>query len=195
MFDSKWNDIHATKEWGIIPDQWFIDFVDKEYPEPATFLDLGCAVGAQTLPLAEKGHTVIAVDGSLPAIERLSKKFTDEHKVIAIVADISEADFKPQCFDCIVDICTLQMLSWKDASTVIQRAKKWLKPNGIFFSKMATSPHTDKFNRGVKVRLVDIDGVKELFEGYNGNSKLVQTLVRDELITHWVTEARLKNIS
>jgi len=201
-FDPKWEKIHSEFVWHTFPDELIMSLVMMHYgatPVPSsstTFLDLGCGTGAQTIPLVGRGFEVIAVDGSATAIKRLLDHYKDKSvpNLECIVADITAIDYEPSSIDCVLDVCTLQMLPFTEAYEIIQKARKWLKPGGRFFAKMACEPFEVSLVRTDYIRLIQNDDIEKLFKGYSLTAKQWFGITGDgRKASHWVIDAEVKD--
>jgi SAM-dependent methyltransferase len=178
----EWDEVHKVVPWGSVPDRNFEKFVAQNWgvgpPVVATavprFLDLGCGAGAQAIWLAEQGYKVHAIDGSLAALDRLSERrrrlaVATADRIIGFNIDLSqirEGEFRDQCFDCALDVCCLQHLAEDDAVAVAQKARRWLKPGGWFWSKQAIPPFDHTLNRVSFIRMATMESLRRMFVGY-----------------------------
>src|SRR5882672_8542801 len=111
-FGVEWNEIHSKKT-NAYPDNMLARFVAKHYYDAPIrkdikFLDVGCGNGANTWYLAREGFSVAAIDGSTLAMERLRLRLKEENlEAFLGCGDITKLDFKPDYFDCIIDISSL----------------------------------------------------------------------------------------
>lgn len=101
----------------------------------------GCATGTVT-PLAKLGYSVVGVDISPVAIEKLNKAIHREglsELATAIVGDAEEPDFKPGQFDL---ICCSGALHHLDITKAIESWEKLLKSNGkiVFVEPQKLNP-------------------------------------------------------
>lgn len=194
-FDPKWEEIHSEQYWGNTPDGYLISFLSKHYSKPPkSFLDLGCGTGANTFLLYGMGHDVVAVDGSKSAVERLVKNIQNPElfgRILPLCSDFISLEVPPESFDCIIDVASLQQCSLPEIAGVLRSARKWLRPGGRFFSKMACEPF-DKSLLRVPSRMFDLQTISNLFEGYNCECHQETGYVKgDKIITHWIIEAQV----
>jgi SAM-dependent methyltransferase len=201
-FNPEWDKIHREFVWHTFPDELIMSLVMQHYgatPVPSssvTFLDLGCGTGAQTIPLVGRGFTVTAVDGSSAAISRLLNHYKNKPapNLELIVADITTLELDPSSIDCVIDVCTLQMIPFKEQWGIVQKARKWLKPGGRFFAKMACEPFDPTINRTSFMKLTHNDDIWELFKGYSLTAKQWFGMTGDgRQASHWVIDAEVED--
>jgi ubiquinone/menaquinone biosynthesis C-methylase UbiE len=95
-------------------------------------VDLGCGTGQISLPLAERGAEVLAVDVSPAMITRLLSQA--EHRGLTHVAGLAlsaeNLRLPPGCADLVVSSYALHHLRDADKERVITAAFEWLRPGG-----------------------------------------------------------------
>lgn len=197
----EWELVHRQMMWGTIPERNFVKWVEDTYQgdvrRAVSFLEVGCGVGAQALWLAERGHTVRAVDVSPTAIQRLDARIMqagETHRIITEVADVTSRQYEASSFDCIVDICSLQHVSESDAIMVAQRARHWLKPRGWLYMKQAIEPFDRTLNRVSFIRCGDLTTIQKMFTGYPVvKIDMIREIVRgDKEVFHIIVKAQVK---
>lgn len=198
-FDPEWEKIHREFVWHTFPDELIMSLVMQHYgaaPVPSShikFLDLGCGTGAQTIPLVGRGFKVTAVDGSTVAISRLLNHLPAPNLEL-IVADITKLKIEPSSIDCTLDVCTLQMMPFKEQYEIVQKARKWLRPGGRFFAKMACEPFDLTLNRTSFMKLTHKDDIWELFKGYSLTATQWHGITGDgRKASHWLIDAEVKD--
>lgn len=140
----QWNKVYSTKDMAQYPDNMLIRFVARNYykvpnRKDIKFLDVGCGVGASTWYLSREGFSVVAIDRSPVAMERLRVRLKSENlEAFMGCGDISKLDFKPDFFDAIIDISSLCYVPIDDLVGVMKSLHKVLKPGGKFFSMTPT---------------------------------------------------------
>src|SRR5262249_55757028 len=114
-FDPRWEHWHAAKARGRWPNEHFVRFVMKNYgavPERSkvTFLDLGCGGCGNVRFLSEEGFNVVGVDASANALARAIELIPLGRLNVKLVqGDVTnDLGVGHDCFDCVVDVCTLQ---------------------------------------------------------------------------------------
>lgn len=150
MFDTQWDTLFATKEWGKYPPEHVVRFVARNWyrvPDRSTvkLLDIGCGPGACSWFMAREGFSVCGIDGSPTAITKANKRLSDEN----LSADLRVGDFcKPlpwpdSFFDGVIDNAAILYAngSWK---AVLGEVHRVLKPGGRLhsacFGKLCTRP-------------------------------------------------------
>lgn len=189
-FDAAWETEHARRAWGAYPCEHLVRFVSRNaWPRnDLQFLDLGCGAGAQSIFLAKHGR-VVAVDGSQSAIDRINCKASC---IVTQCLDLCDLRFPDHKFDCIVDVASLQCLPFNDAKAIIQRARRWLKPDGWFFSFTDGGTDSRLHTVGI-VQSRSLGEVISMFEGYD--HKIGSEIVTrpDYLATRsWIVEAKVR---
>ena len=106
-----------------------------------TVVDVGAGVGRVSIPLAEAGHDVIAVDIDPGSIMELRARARDLDLVFdAAVQDARDLWLPRQVPLIIVPCSTIQMLGGRrDRGRFIERAAYWLEPGGC----LAVALHSD----------------------------------------------------
>ena len=107
-FDTTWETIHATQEWGKYPAEPVIRFVARNYYNKVRrtikILDFCCGAGSNTWYLAREGFDVYAFDGSVSAVNKVEKRLEKENlKADLRVLDACEINYKDNFFDCVID--------------------------------------------------------------------------------------------
>jgi len=141
-FDENWEKAHAARQWGKYPNEMLVKFIMGHYKNTPVrkdikILEIGCGAGANLAFAAKEGFDSYAFDGSPSAIENTKRFLNAENlKATLAVEDAANIDslFAPQLFDVIFDICTLCHMKYEEASMVVDKAIKRLKPGGRFFS-------------------------------------------------------------
>lgn len=95
-------------------------------------LDLGCGTGQLSIPLAEAGADVIAVDISPSMIERLAAKAETAgiRNLKGVVVPIEKLDVPPQSLDLVVSNYAMHHLRDGDKAALLKKANTWLRPGG-----------------------------------------------------------------
>jgi S-adenosylmethionine-dependent methyltransferase len=114
-------------------------YLDKYLPRRGRILEVGCATGAYTIPLAKRGYTVTAVDFSPPEIEVCRQKAKAERvadNVNCIVADARDlSDITGNDFDAALVMGPLYHLILEDDRlAALGQAYRRLKKGGLIFS-------------------------------------------------------------
>lgn len=134
-----WDKIYSRSKfvYGKAPAK-FLTQSFQYIPDGASVLDLGMGEGRNAVFLAQKGHKVTGVDISPIAVKKakiLAKEFGV--KLQTLVADLKSYDFKENSFD------TILCFYYVDRS-LIDKMKKWLKPNGLIIYEAFTKKQKEK---------------------------------------------------
>lgn len=94
-------------------------------------LDFGCGLGNLAIAAAQQGCSVVALDGSHPAIEHLRQRAAAESlPVEAIEADLRTHEIGED-FDCVVSIGLLMFFDCATALRVLALLQAHVRPGGI----------------------------------------------------------------
>ncbi len=153
-WDSIWEDIFATQDWGKYPPEELIRFTARNFykaPERAAvkFLELGCGTGANMWFLAREGFSAYGIDGSKSGIEKAQKRLTSEGLSadlrVGNVGNIIEIYAGTQ-FDAVLDVGCLQCNPLGAVQKIVNQTYDLLKPGGMFFGIMAAN---DSYGYGI----------------------------------------------
>lgn len=202
MFEDQWDEVYSKKDMAAYPDNALIRFVAQHYykvkdRKEVKFLDIGCGVGSSTWYLVREGFSVAAMDRSLVAIERLRQRIEKEKlEALLICSDVTKLTFKPEYFDCIVDVSCLCYVQEEHIKQVMNNIYKVLKPGGRLFSICPTSfsakvPYNNTIEGvDLKCRFMDWFGVKEQYEKFKVNlKKNTYQLDNQPPVEIWVVDA------
>jgi len=143
-WDSTWEQVFQTHDWGRYPPEELIRFVARHFFSVADrrqvkILEVGCGPGANIWFLAREGFDVYGIDGSPTAIEKAERRLRQEGlKAHLRVGDIvSLGDFYPSsAFDAVVDVACLQHNDRQAIQIIMGQIVSVLKQNGKLFSMM-----------------------------------------------------------
>ena len=95
-------------------------------------LDIGCGSGQVTLPLAPACAHLLAVDISLPLLERLEAKARERgiDNVKTVATPVEALELPHESLDLVVTNYALHHLRDADKKLVLERCMGWLKPGG-----------------------------------------------------------------
>jgi len=97
-------------------------------------LDIGCGAGPLSLPLAEQGAKVLAIDASQVMIAKLEEQ-AEQRKLPGLeclATPIERLSLPAECVDLIVTSYALHYLRDLDKGRLVAAAYYWLKPGGTF---------------------------------------------------------------
>lgn len=100
--------------------------------EGSVAVDLGCGTGQLSLPLAQLGARVTAVDISQNMIDLLREKALGQgtSNITGIVRSVEQFDMPPASVDLVVSNYALHHLHDRDKEKVVVAAFRWLRPGG-----------------------------------------------------------------
>ena len=95
-------------------------------------VDLGCGTGQVSLPLAERGAQVLAIDVSPHMVDRLRANARDRGLagVEALALPIEDLSLPPGSVDLVVTSYAFHHLRDADKGRVVSAASQWLRPGG-----------------------------------------------------------------
>jgi len=107
-------------------------------------LELGCGTGRLTLPLARKGHEVIAVDVSPAMLARLRAKLAEEESEVAervrpVLTDMRQLDLGEEVPLAIIPFNTfMHLLTKEDQEVALGKVHLHLSPGGMLVVDIAS---------------------------------------------------------
>jgi ubiquinone/menaquinone biosynthesis C-methylase UbiE len=110
-------------------------------------VDLGCGTGQLSLPLADRGARVLAVDVSPPMVQRLEERARERSvtSLECLAAPIENLSLPAGSVDLVVTSYALHHLRDADKDRLVAAAYHWLRPGGtllvadMMFGRGATS--------------------------------------------------------
>jgi len=111
-WDSVWEEIHKSREWGKYPSEPLVRFVASNFLKMQTgktlrMLEIGCGTGANLWFLAREGIETFGIEGSAFAVkkarERLDREAPDWRGCIT-EGDIIDLPFDAEFFDAVIDV-------------------------------------------------------------------------------------------
>ena len=201
MLNEKWEETHASKEWGRYPNESLIRWAQKYYGmipgkhrNQIKFLDMGCGQGASTWYLAREGYQVVAADGSKSALTKLFHRLADEDLIVEITyGDISKIQYPDQFFDAVVDVVSIcHNLNYLD---IYNEAARLIKRGGRLFSMVPKQDCYDKpFDEFGAVQFFSEEQLRRALNG-KFNPKLGSVEVRNpgepasKTLKFWLVDA------
>ncbi len=201
MFDKKWEEVHAEREWGRYPKEELVRWVASNYynvedRSALRFLDLGCGGGASTWFLAREGFTVTALDGSQNAMKRLGEKpYMRLLQATGVVADAIRLPFKDNSFDAVIDIVCVAHNDKYDIDSIVKEITRVLKPGGRVFSVLPDGGSPEMYKQYGTVTFFEMFGAMTLYPQSRFEDIRVDWTVTCEdgrYIKTWFVKARLK---
>lgn len=125
-------------------------------------LELGCGTGANLWYLAKEGFDAYGIDLSRQAI-KYTKETLEEYDVKANVkqGDMTKLAFKDNSMDFIVDIVSMQHLTYQQHIACLDEIHRCLKPKGYFFSFHLGKNTTNCMKWGKRIDIDTIDNIRE----------------------------------
>lgn len=154
-FDTTWETIHATEEWGKYPSEPVIRFIARNYykrdRKTVKILDYCCGAGSNTWYLSREGFDTYAFDGSESAIRKVKKRFEEEKLQADLrVRDAIELDYDSDFFDCVIDNVSIYSNMLDHIVMMYKEIYRLLKPGGKMFS-ISFSKNTTGYGLGKEI--------------------------------------------
>lgn len=183
--DDRWDRRYAEGDWvDVRRPAEIVEEALPRLPTPGVALDVACGAGRNALFLARAGWKVVAVDLSLPGLERLSRRARARHlPVLPVRADLARFDLAPASVDLVVNTHFLL----RPLFPVLERA---LRPGGILLFETYSVTELDELGGDIRREfalergelrrafpdleiLVHEEGVFEREEGERGIARLI----------------------
>lgn len=134
VWEAYWNN-QDNHDWWKKPAPEVLDFVHSLSPtEKPKVLDLGCGLGRHAIAFALAQFSVTATDASTTAIQHLIEWARSlQLSIETRVCDMLDDSLLGETFDVVLSYNVIYHGSRKQFAQAIQRVKKLLKRNGIFF--------------------------------------------------------------
>jgi 3-polyprenyl-4-hydroxybenzoate decarboxylase len=132
---AEWDEEHAG--WRGDPDALdpeIAALLDELAPAPVLLLEVGTGLGAVARASARRGHTVVATDSSLRAIERAAR-VAPELPVAWLVDDATDSSLRGT-FDVCVDRGCLGCIPAARRQRYVAQIAAWLRPGGTWIAKV-----------------------------------------------------------
>lgn len=157
-------------------------------------VDLGCGTGQLSLPLAEAGACVLAVDVSPAMVRRLRDRASERHVagLECLAAPIELLSLPADSADLVVTSYALHHLRDADKDRIVKAAYRWLRPGGtLLIADMMFGRGTTSRDRAIirsKVSALAKKGVGGWWRiAKNGYRYLVRVAERPVSISAWTT--------
>jgi tellurite methyltransferase len=162
FFDTQFQKQIAGNDFALNP----FELATREFVRGRT-LDLGCGLGNLSIEAARRGASVVAVDASPAAIERIGEVAARERLIIdPVLADLGSYSIEGE-FDTIIAIGIAMFLRRERALALVEEIKKSVAPGGRAIVNVLTEGTTymGMFEPG-NYTLFARDELKERFEGW-----------------------------
>lgn len=143
-WDSAWDSVFSTQEWGKYPSESLIQFVARNFYRRTSraetkILEVGCGPGPNIWYLAREGFSAYGIDGSERAIQLANTRLHAEGlSAVLHVGDIISLPFPDSFFDAVVDVECLYANSRESTVRILKEIERCLKPGGLFYSRTLT---------------------------------------------------------
>jgi len=194
-FDSIWEEIHRSNDWGKYPSEEVIRFIARNYYKRdrtiTKILDFGCGAGANAWFLAREGFDVYAFDGSKTAVEKTQAYLTKENLKAEIrVSDAVEIDYEDDFFDAIVDVAVIYANKVSDIEKMLKRCYEILKPQGKLYSTGLFAVGMTGYGTGEKI---EDNTYRNVEAGSLKGRGTIHFFSKEEILDIW-SRAGFKNI-
>jgi ubiquinone/menaquinone biosynthesis C-methylase UbiE len=163
-FDSTWEKIHNSQDWGKYPQEEVVRFFGRNYKESRDnikVLDLGCGAGAHTWYLAREGFSTYAIDGSHSAVER-TKQLLSQMNLSAEFncGDFGQLPYQDNYFDVVLDGSAIGCQVLSSIKHILNECNRVLVKRGSLFSTGNFTLNSAGYGTGEEIepntfRLVD----------------------------------------
>jgi ubiquinone/menaquinone biosynthesis C-methylase UbiE len=117
------------------PNESLIAFVKRSCQKGDKVLELGCGSGANIWFLGREGYEVYGIDYAKTGIEYCNKMLNKwGAKAELLVGDIKRLPYKNNFFNAIVDVVSVQHLTFSEHKFCLEEVYRCLKPGGKYFS-------------------------------------------------------------
>jgi len=162
FFDTQFQKQIAGNDFALNP----FELATREFVHGRT-LDLGCGLGNLSIEAARRGASVVAVDASPAAIERIREVAARERlKIDSVLADLESYSIR-QGFDTIIAIGIVMFFRREKALALLEEIKRSVAPGGRVIVNVLTEGTTymGMFEPG-NYTLLARDELRERFEGW-----------------------------
>lgn len=144
-YNSHWEDIFRTRNWGEYPNEDLIRFVKRSInnrivPQNGRLLEMGCGPGANLIFFRKEGLKLAAIDISPSAIKKAKETLMQNQLFVEDEVDLRQGNFsslpwKDEYFDMIVDNFAIYANTADVVKISVEEAFRVLKKDGVLFSK------------------------------------------------------------
>ncbi len=162
FFDTQFQKQVAGRDFALNP----FELATRDFVRGRT-LDLGCGLGNLSIEAARRGASVVAVDASPAAIERIREIAAQERlKIEPVLADLETYPIKGE-FDTVIAIGIVMFFRREKALALLEEIKRSVAPGGRAIVNVLTEGTTymDMFEPG-NYTLFARDELRERFEGW-----------------------------
>ena len=135
-----WNSYYASlSETNLLPSDFAVKVTDMIRPA-SHIMELGCGNGRDSLYFLQKGHNVIAVDGSDFAIDHLNKMTKDNPNALFVCDDFVKCHALYQMpYDCVYSRFTLHAITEDQENELLSNILEALRWGGILCIEARTT--------------------------------------------------------
>lgn len=145
MWDSVWEEIFQSRDWGKYPSEDLIRFVARNFYRvddraAVRLLEVGCGPGANLWYLAREGFSFVGIDGSETAITQAEKRLDAEcpdwrARGELRVGDIVNLPFSDASFDAVIDNEAISCNDFDASCKMYAEISRVLKLGGCMYSR------------------------------------------------------------
>lgn len=140
-----WDGVFQKNEWGKYPSVPIIRFIARHFYNAPNrrdikILEIGSGTGANLWFCAKEGFSVIALEGSKVAVDRMLHRF-DSEKLSSYLVDIKVGDYfntldsiEDSSVDAIIDSESLYCNSFNRTKDILRKCFDKLKSSGVMLS-------------------------------------------------------------
>ncbi len=188
VFEKQYKE-HGLKSQRLYPNEELLRFIGSNFLNKIPYserkkikiLEVGCGSGANLWMLAKEGFDIYGIDSSKTAIGLCKKHLGEKWDVSANlkIQDFRELGFNNETFDVVIDVVSLQHISFREHYNAIKEIYRVLKKNGFFFSyHLGEDSYSYKNNDGNEIDRYTIDNVNNPKAPLNNNG--ITCFINDE---------------